>query len=1096
MAQKCKNIQKLPTHISQFIESQFPSIYQQEGEGIVLFMKAYYEFMEQNYKLNYEMLDIMDIDKTLMEFVDHFKSVYLMDFPYATVCDKRFEIKNIVEYYRRKGTPASLEFLMKLVFKEDISVYEPGLDILKVSDSTWRKPPYLEVTPSKRNVTMIDRQVIGSISGATAFVESVVRKRINGKIIDVMYLSSLQGNFVINEHVIENSNRSLDDAPVILGSLLSVDITLGGRNNAIGDTFNVVTDMGVQGQVKVDEVINATGRVDFYIQDGGWGYDGESDVYVSSAMLFVDNQNEDFIQLERVSQPIETIQILSAENFLDKSLIGQAVKGLDSNNIVLATGTIVAAANLDISWNATNGASDRGVISVQPDMNGASPFSFLFANEIELDRNATFMGGETIQEGSDYTFSLTSISGTFLPNEQIEQIVTKTFGISKTESVSYTNNSEFISILTTGMVIGQEITSTAVPTGTTIKNIVSDSILEMSNKATVTGSVATTIDVLEQIVSKFVGTVDSYTSPSISLIDSFGQPEISGSIIMGLTSGATGIPVNIQDFMAGASGTITNVNAEKIMVKVDSGVFNPGSKLRQVNSSIEYDIVAVTDKGVATLELESDTSTSIAYLTQSAYVSGIVVGQNDERLGLYGNTSPFFFNEDLYSSYVFTNRQKMVSPPKDQFGNIIEVVRTINRVGGGTGANFEVGILSEIETNPVYLDYIEDENIGGVPYLDIKINGQGSGIGYVPNVTITTAGTGYANNAILTFAGGGIGGGNPIVAASGTIKTNGSGAITSITMTHHGEGYINAPIITLPSPGSGAVLTPNMTYGIGFPKNPQGDHTTLLQDLLDFKMADLGSIQSLKRINPGTEYTVDPFIMVRNKYVAPLMRHDLILQLTSMSGSFFPNELVIQVVGGNNVIKGRVRRIETIEGITYLYLKRITLGISIDDSLPIKGFESGQTAMVGNIMEDTSREPIGLNADIYGEVISAEGIATKMSIVKSGFGYSQGDLVTLESVDKNNPFVITGTAVTHGSGITEGHWSDNTSHLNSDKMIHDNDYYQEYSYDVKTGLSIEMYETIVKRLFHVAGTKMFTTFMKQINVDMKIDVIDSVLDEI
>ena len=61
-------------------------------------------------------------------------------------------------------------------------------------------------------------------------------------------------------------------------------------------------------------------------------------------------------------------------------------------------------------------------------------------------------------------------------------------------------------------------------------------------------------------------------------------------------------------------------------------------------------------------------------------------------------------------------------------------------------------------------------------------------------------------------------------------------------------------------------------------------------------------------------------------------------------------------------------------------------------------------------------------------------------------------------------------------GQTEGNWITTTSHLSdNNRFIHDNYYYQQYSYDVSTILDPPVYEKTLKDITHVAGTKLFGT---------------------
>jgi hypothetical protein len=63
-----------------------------------------------------------------------------------------------------------------------------------------------------------------------------------------------------------------------------------------------------------------------------------------------------------------------------------------------------------------------------------------------------------------------------------------------------------------------------------------------------------------------------------------------------------------------------------------------------------------------------------------------------------------------------------------------------------------------------------------------------------------------------------------------------------------------------------------------------------------------------------------------------------------------------------------------------------------------------------------------------------------------------------------------------GQGNTKGEWKTTTSFLNeSITRIHDNNYYQEYSYDISSMIDPAVYTPVVKNVVGVAGTKLFST---------------------
>lgn len=82
-----------------------------------------------------------------------------------------------------------------------------------------------------------------------------------------------------------------------------------------------------------------------------------------------------------------------------------------------------------------------------------------------------------------------------------------------------------------------------------------------------------------------------------------------------------------------------------------------------------------------------------------------------------------------------------------------------------------------------------------------------------------------------------------------------------------------------------------------------------------------------------------------------------------------------------------------------------------------------------------------------------------------------GDSSTPSSPD--GPFGFYGY-LQHSSVYTErGFYLDGGEQLSSNKYIQDNDYYQSYSYVLKTELAFQKYRDIITKLIHPSGTKMF-----------------------
>ena len=71
-------------YISPLIESQFPNIYKEDGPVFVAFVKAYYEYLEQEDKDLYnlrKMFENIDVDQSVDSFLEHFRKHCLYSCP-------------------------------------------------------------------------------------------------------------------------------------------------------------------------------------------------------------------------------------------------------------------------------------------------------------------------------------------------------------------------------------------------------------------------------------------------------------------------------------------------------------------------------------------------------------------------------------------------------------------------------------------------------------------------------------------------------------------------------------------------------------------------------------------------------------------------------------------------------------------------------------------------------------------------------------------------------------------------------------------------------------------------------------------------------
>lgn len=226
-----------------------------------------------------------DIDFALDQFIEYFRNEYLLNIPNDIKADKRLLIKHILDLYRSKGTPKSYELLFRIVFNEDITLYFPKKDLFAPSDNSYVIPRYIEVSDSPYLTNLIGKEIKSSSLTGTAIVEQHQRKTVNGRVVNILSISNLKGEFPRGDYILcdeyiyptEEDNAK----PFVLGSLKSISIIDGGLDYEVGDFLDVNYASGISAKARVTATKNENGKVSFEILDGGSGYSKDALVSVT-----------------------------------------------------------------------------------------------------------------------------------------------------------------------------------------------------------------------------------------------------------------------------------------------------------------------------------------------------------------------------------------------------------------------------------------------------------------------------------------------------------------------------------------------------------------------------------------------------------------------------------------------------------------------------------------------------------------------------------------------------------------------------------------------------------------------------------------------
>ena len=125
------------------VNYQAPEFIRSDYAKFITFLQKYYEYLEQDNKA----LDVIrnldsynDIDEQTDDNVlTTFYTLFLPDFPQVVRADKKFVLKNIVEFYNSKGSIDSVKSFFRILYGEEVEIYLPKVDVLKLDAGVWNK---------------------------------------------------------------------------------------------------------------------------------------------------------------------------------------------------------------------------------------------------------------------------------------------------------------------------------------------------------------------------------------------------------------------------------------------------------------------------------------------------------------------------------------------------------------------------------------------------------------------------------------------------------------------------------------------------------------------------------------------------------------------------------------------------------------------------------------------------------------------------------------------------------------------------------------------------------------------------------------------
>lgn len=1009
--------------VSPLIDSQFPSFYREEGPLFVEFVRSYYEWLEQSGNPLYHsrhLLDYADIDSTLDSFLPYYQTKYLPGTPTTNIVSRRELIKHSSDIYRTRGTIQSLQLAFRMLYNEDVQVYYPGDDILKPSDGKWVTPRHIEVTVSDRTKTFVGRDVTGVTSGAKGFVERVDRRQANGRTVDIISLSNVKPNEITGQtftagELITNDGIH-DGCPIVLGSMSSIVITSQGTGFVVGQIIDVISQRtGKSAKARVTSVGALTGKIEYQLIDGGFGY-------TLNASLFPGDETKVIISSNVISTALFSSSNVAVASFADQPSITQPITSIEygANTFAPSAGQLIFGAN-----------STAGII----------------ATGIVLQANAT--ANQIIV--SPRTTSRLTIDTVVLPST-----VTGSYSIGELvyQQVAGSNSA-------VGMVM--QANSTTV--------VIDQYYGPFTSNASVYG--------VDSLCTSNTATVTTYDYSDTNFVDgSLSYVYVSGNTSANATS-LTATRLNVSATVIGANTLAVGINDITVG---GTFAFNANTGVDEDN---EYILTTTPHKfanGDSVVYIANTGNTAIGGLSNgSTYY--VINTSNTTHLQLsssYGGSAI-----DLTAGTVSETGHTLTSPTKrvytGSYAYVFSTACTDIRaeaavISTGYPGAFQIGQITNIET--IYIDksLLSQSNTSGSPVLGVALNATAYGLTNVPSANLSSVIGVAVNNEQYQI-----------------------GSVLSLTNKNPGNDNTSTPFLKITEAGIAALEKPGRNYLTLLSGSTSGTFRigervtqTVTEPIVVITYSTLNGTFSTSTKELVYQTRSDGNTVYGQIYNVDTVNSKLYILVANTSNTFNTTNTVVSVVNNSVnasvsstlasslsvVSKGEIIDITTLPGTvvpTQLHVKQLSLRNFVTGA-NVVGVETGSYGSVAGIGGDYTYGVIGDNAIVNPSSDITQGTLQSVEVSATGYFYDNGETVTLSY--PGNPNTGEGVIRVDSVGFAEGYWRGEDGVLSSTKKIQDNEYYQEYSYEIQSGVDRTVYEPAVKSLTHVAGTKMFSKYNK------------------
>lgn len=255
------------------VNSQAPEFIRSDYAKFITFLQKYYQYLESSGNAldiirNLDTYNDIDVQED-PEILSIFYTLFLPDFPQSIKADKKFVLKNIAEFYNSKGSIDSIKAFFRMFYGEEVDIYLPKIDILKLDAGIWNKV-------FKIKVQNLSAGIIPDLLGSEVYQVDTINgnKTVRARVID--YSPDEGTLFLTADNIVLNFN--------------ALELVYAVNKNGLSVTFGLETQLG-----------------DVITYDGGQNYEASD-----RALLLNTETNTEEIRVQQVKTgSVEDLIILA-----------------------------------------------------------------------------------------------------------------------------------------------------------------------------------------------------------------------------------------------------------------------------------------------------------------------------------------------------------------------------------------------------------------------------------------------------------------------------------------------------------------------------------------------------------------------------------------------------------------------------------------------------------------------------------------------------------------------------------------------------------------------------------------------------------------